>query len=235
MQKIKVCHLTTVHEPFDDRIFHKQCRSLLKEGYEVVVIAQHDKDKIAKGINVIALKKSKNRIARIISSTIQIFFCALKQKADIYHFHDPELLPIGVLLKIFSRKKIVYDVHEDYGKQILSKPYLPKWSRRSISILINLIEYCATGFFDGIITATDDVLKKFSYHKTAVSVKNYPVISYFSEEKNTENKHNNGKVFKLVYAGNISKERGVIETIQSLAYIDQPLKLSFYGNCDLNN
>lgn len=236
MKNVKVCHLTTAHGAFDDRIYHKQCLSLLKEGYEVVVIAQHDESEIANGINVIALKKCKNRIDRMLGLTVRTFFRALKQKADIYHFHDPELLPVGVLLKIFSRGKVLYDVHEDYGKQLLSKPYLPKWLRRSMSILINLIENLSAVFFDGIVTATDDILKKFSYHKAALSVKNYPVISYFSVEKTDQNKHRyNGKVFNLVYAGNISKERGLVEMIRSLAYIEQPVKLSVYGNYDLND
>ena len=229
----KVCHLTSAHEPFDDRIFHKECKSLAEAGYDVAVIAQHDRDEVVDGINVIALKKSKNRVDRMFGLTIQIFFRALKQKSDIYHFHDPELLPVGVLLKLFSRKKIVYDVHEDYGKQILSKPYLPKWSRRGISVMINLIEYSSTGFFDGIVTATDDILNKFRNHNTALSVKNYPVISYFKYERNNGKENSiHGKVFNLVYIGNISKERGLNETIQALAYIDTPLKLSFYGNCD---
>jgi glycosyltransferase involved in cell wall biosynthesis len=209
----------------------------LKKGYEVTIIAQHDKDEIVKGIKVIALRKSKNRIDRMLGLTIQIFIHALKQKADIYHFHDPELLPIGVLLKIFSRKKIIYDVHEDYGKQVLSRPYLPQfpqWSRRGISILINFIERFSTGFFDGVITATDDILNKFTYHKAAISIKNYPVISYFSTEGNGGKEQcENGKVFNLVYTGHLSKERGLIEMIQSLSFINQPVKLSIFGSIDM--
>jgi len=51
----KVCILTSVHTPFDTRIFHKQGKSLLKAGYDVTLIAQHDKDELVGGIRMIAL------------------------------------------------------------------------------------------------------------------------------------------------------------------------------------
>ncbi len=236
MQIIKVCHLTTAHEPFDDRIYHKQCKSLLKEGYDVAVIAQNDKDQMVNGIKVIALKKVKNRIHRMLGLTVQTLFKSLHQKADIYHFHDPELLPIGIILKLFSGNKIIYDVHEDYSKQILYKSHFPKIIRSSISLLIRMTEYLSSKLFDGIITATDDILRKFSYHKRAVSIKNYPILSYFTGIINKDNReHCKSKVFNLVYVGNISKERGIIEMIRALEYINQPIKLSLYGNYDSNS
>ena len=93
----KVCILTSVHTPFDTRIFHKQAKSLLKAGYDVTLIAQHDKDELVGGIRMVALPKPKNRLWRMLG-TWRVFKLALKQKAEIYHFHDPELLPWGWLL-----------------------------------------------------------------------------------------------------------------------------------------
>ena len=52
----KICHLTSVHSPFDVRIFHKQARSLVRAEYDVTLIAQHDKEEIVDGVRIINLK-----------------------------------------------------------------------------------------------------------------------------------------------------------------------------------
>lgn len=143
---------------------------------------------------------------------------ALKVKADVYHFHDPELIHIGVLLKLFTRKKVIYDVHEDYGKQILSKPYIPKSVRKVISSLIKALEYISSMFFDGIITATDDILRNFAYHKRAISIKNFSIIANFSNTTRIDNDNKN--IFKLIYVGGLTEVRGIVQTVQALEFIN---------------
>ena len=36
----KVCHLSSAHAPNDTRIFHKQCASLAKAGYQVSFVVK---------------------------------------------------------------------------------------------------------------------------------------------------------------------------------------------------
>ena len=91
--KADVCILTTVHPPFDTRIFHKEAKTLVHAGYKVSIVAQHAKSEIANGVRIIALPKPRNRLTRIFGLTWRAFRLALRQRADIFHFHDPELLP----------------------------------------------------------------------------------------------------------------------------------------------
>ncbi|NLM38812.1 MAG: glycosyltransferase family 4 protein, partial [Firmicutes bacterium] len=104
----KVCILTTVHPPFDTRIFHKQAKTLVQAGYDVTLIAQHERDEVVDGVKIIALPKPRNRLSRMFGLTWRAFRLALRQRADVYHFHDPELLPNGVLLRLFTRAKVIY-------------------------------------------------------------------------------------------------------------------------------
>ena len=136
----KVCVLTTVHPPFDTRIFYKQARTLARAGYKVVLIAQHNRDEMVDGVKIVALPKPRNRFARIFGLTWRAFHLALRERAEIYHFHDPELLPIGVLLKIFTRAKVIYDVHEDVPEQILTKHWIPCLLRRPLAGVFNAFE-----------------------------------------------------------------------------------------------
>ena len=174
---IKVCILTSVHPPFDTRIFHKEAKSLAKAGYDVTVIAQHDKDKIVDGIRIVPLSKPKNRFERMTRTIWTTYRKALKIDADIYHFHDPELIPIGLLLKLHG-KRVIYDVHEDVPRQNLSKPYIPVVFRRPISAMIGALEAFSARRFDGVVTATPFINRRFlKLGANAVNVNNFPLAS----------------------------------------------------------
>lgn len=68
----KICILTSVHPAFDVRIFYKEARTLARAGYDVTLIAQHDKNEIVDGVKVIALPKAKNRFFRVFFLTRRV-------------------------------------------------------------------------------------------------------------------------------------------------------------------
>ena len=172
----KVCILTTVHPPFDTRIFHKQAKTLARAGYDVTLIAQHDGDRVVEGVRVIGLPKPHNRFTRIFGLTWRAFRLALRQRADVYHFHDPELLPAGALLKLFTKAKVIYDVHENVPKQILNKAWLPSWSRRLVALAYMLIERGLLPFIDEIIIAEDSYIENYRDRKNVVAIRNDPLL-----------------------------------------------------------
>ena len=100
----KVCHLTSVHPPFDIRIFHKECKTLSQAGYQVVLIAPHDEEEELDGVRIWAIPKTKSRLERMTKIQWKLYKEALKQDVDIFHFHDLELLPAGLLLKLLRQK-----------------------------------------------------------------------------------------------------------------------------------
>ncbi len=227
--KNKVVHITSVHSSSDVRIFHKEAKTLAHAGFSVTLIAQHDINETIDEINILALPKAKGRIHRMLKLPSKAFILAFKQKADIYHFHDPELLPLGMLLKLIKGKKVIYDVHEDYSKQMLSKLYLRKSLGKRVGLLVKIIEYFSSKTFDAIITATDDILKNFSHHKRALSVRNFPIVSNFSTEG--EKKNNEKELFSLIYIGGLERIRGLTQMIKALEHLDSDaqLKLTLYG------
>src|SRR2546428_6863995 len=108
LETIKVCHLSSVHKRYDVRVFYKQCRSLAKRGYETTfVIADNKGDELKNGVNIIDVGAPTNRIQRITQTIFKIYKKALAINADVYHFHDPELLSIGLLLRL-KGKKVIY-------------------------------------------------------------------------------------------------------------------------------
>ena len=196
--------MTTVHSPFDNRIFHKECRTLVDAGYAVSLIAQHEKDEIVDGIKIIALLPERNRFHRMSILTLKAWRTAIKQKADIYHFHDPELIFIGILLKLMG-KKVIYDIHEDYTTAILIREYLPKFIRKIMVTLMKAVEGIAEHSF-ALVLAERYYRERFP---GGITVLNYPLNSNVSPSRR-ESDDNSKNLLRLLYTGNLSKVRGAL-------------------------
>ena len=219
---LKVCILTSVHAPFDTRIFHKEAKSLLKSGYEITLVAQHDKDVTVEGIKILSLPKPENRIERMSKTVWQIYRKALNIDADIYHFHDPELMVLGLLLKARG-KRVIYDVHEDVPQQNLTKPYLPVTFRKPVSMMIGAIENFSARRFDGVFTATPFINKRFlAMGANAVNVNNFPIVSELSPARNQWE----AKEKAVCYVGGITRIRGAFEMLEAIGKTEYQLLLA---------
>ncbi len=108
-----ITHLTTVHQPFDPRIFYKQLASLRDAGFDTHLIAPHDRTEQVQGISIHALPQPTARWRRIAFHPTA-FRMAQALNADLYQVHDPELLPVAFLLREATGARIVYDMHENY-------------------------------------------------------------------------------------------------------------------------
>ena len=227
--KSRICMLLCVHQVFDTRVFHKEAKTLQQAGYEVTIIGPHKKNEAVDGIKIKSVPKPRNRLAMIILTPCRVFRNALKEKAEIYHFHDLEFILTGLILKVIG-KRVIYDVHEDYPKDIMSKYYIPKLLRRFISFFVNIVEKFATHYFDAIIPVTDDIASQFRKHKRVVVIKNYPLINEFlpkNEKKKTDE-------FRVIYIGLLSRIRGITQMVQAIEYLNSvgKVKLILGGKFD---
>lgn len=208
---MKCCHLTSVHSAFDSRIFYKECLSLAKAGFDVSLIAPADKSEERDGIKIIPMKKSSSRIPRMLITANEVYKQAIKLDASLYHFHDPELIRIGLKLKQLG-KKVIYDVHEDVPRQLLSKHYLPGFTRRFISSSFEDYENKAVKKFDAIVTVTPKLEKRFAaLNPNTIMVRNFPSLEEFSGVETNWSARKN----EVCYAGSITKIRGINEMISA--------------------
>lgn len=211
-----VVHLTSVHSAFDIRIFHKECKALLQAGYSVKLVAPNDQDKEVEvdGIKISGIINRVGRLKRMTVCVWQLYRRALAQNAKIYHFHDPELIPIGLLLKIHG-KKVIHDIHEDLPRQILSKPWIKPWLRRPVAGLARAVEAVGAKIFDGLVTATPSIAERFPKNKT-VTVQNYPIIGELISDHNYSY---NQRPYLVSYIGGITEIRGIREMVSALSYL----------------
>ncbi len=220
---MKICHITTVHQRYDVRIFHKQCKSLAEKFSEVIlIVADGLGDETIDGINIFDIgNKKKGRINRFTKTVNQSIKKAISINADIYHLHDPELLRIAGKLKK-NNAKVIFDSHEDLPRQIITKPYIPKIIRKPLAFFIEKYEHKKAKKLDGIITATPFIRDRFiKINKNCIDINNYPLLS----EIDLSNE-NHDKQYKVCYIGGITEIRGISELIKALKYTEVKLDLA---------
>lgn len=218
---MKIAHITTIHNAFDVRIFHKECTSLKLAGYNVCLIVKEAEKKQINGVNIIPITEQKNRLKRFFISSKDIYIEAKKSKAKIIHFHDPELIPVGIMLSLQGRK-IIYDVHEDLPRQILSKHWISPLLRYPVSWSAEIIEWFTSRiFFSGIVPATPKIAARFPSSKTML-VQNYPLLE--EQIKHKEASWSNRKQ-QVAYIGGVDSTRGVLENIKALDKLSSSLNI----------
>ncbi len=223
----RVVHLTSVHRAFDTRIFHKECKSLAMAGYDVTLVAPHaEGDVTLDGVRVRAVAPPRDRRERMTRTIREVYRAAVRENAEIYHFHDPELIPVGVLLKLRG-KKVIYDVHEDYATTMHGKQWMPAVFHGPASIAVGVCEATLASSCNRIVAATPTIAEKFHPSRTRL-VQNFP----WSEELRCPDGLPYQKREAIVaYVGWLSDNRGLREMTQAvqLAAKQMPVKLVTAG------
>jgi glycosyltransferase involved in cell wall biosynthesis len=216
MTQLKICHLTSVHQRTDVRVFLKICTSLTLAGMDVsLVISDGKGDAVVNGVKIFDVAvQSESRIIRMTKTVAAVYRKALALDAQIYHFHDPELIPVGLLLKR-KGKIVVFDSHEDYTSDILHKQYIPVFFRHLISKFYQSLESYSAKRFDAVVTATPKIREIFEAYGTpkVVDINNYPLLNELFDVTDWA-----GKTIDAIFIGAISSVRGVYELVQSLDY-----------------
>jgi glycosyltransferase involved in cell wall biosynthesis len=225
MHKNRTAHLTSVHLRNDTRIFIKQCRSLAAHGYEVtLVVADGQGDECKDNVKVVDVGHLPGRLKRIFKTTRRVLKKAIELDADLYHFHDPELIPVGLKLKRLG-KKVVFDSHEDVPKQLLGKPYLNPLSLKILSGIFSLFERYACPRFDGIIAATPFIRDKFlTINPLSVDINNFPMIGELDAAVPWTDKRD-----EVCYLGGIGAIRGIREVVRACEFLQTPARLNLAG------
>ena len=230
MNQAKAVHLTSVHSALDARIFHRECRSLARAGFRVTIIGPHSGDTVVDHVRIRSIKREKSRLARMTRTVWRVYREARMQHADIYHFHDPELIPVGLLLRA-GGKRVIYDIHEDLPKDVLSKFYLPAWSRKAIAWITEGLEGAVCGHFSALITVSPAIAERFRplNHRTVI-VHNYPYPEEVVPVGNAvpwEKRRSS-----VAYTGNMTALRAIREMVFAMAYLPEklPATLELAGN-----
>jgi glycosyltransferase involved in cell wall biosynthesis len=216
---LKVCHFSSVHHISDTRVFHRECVWLAKAGYDVTLIAIGNKQEVIQGVNVISVPKPTSRLKRILFTTRKVYTLAKQQHADVYHFHDPELIPFALLLK-WSGKKVVYDIHENITESMKDKKWLMlKWL--FIWVYLQFDKLAAKHF--QLILAEQSYIKVYKNRypdKTFTLVRNYAPAELLKPFIQTQRNVVNNNI-RLFYMGSIDALYCCKEMLEAVAILNK--------------
>ena len=212
-----------MHPRDDVRIFAKECRSLAAAGYDVHLVAPGTVDETVQGVHVHAAKPAgEGRLARMTGTVAAVYREARDLRADAYHVHDPELLPVALLLRARGAR-VIYDSHEHLPQQVLTKPWIPAPVRRPLAAAVNVFERVAARFLSAVVTAEPYVRERFEGGaRPVVTVNNYPRL----EEFPAADGDHAARERAVCYAGSISELRGAREMVEATAGADARLLLA---------
>lgn len=225
MVKKTVCHLTSVHHWNDIRIFQKECTALAEAGFEVHLVAANGVNGIYNGVQIHNVEyKSSGRFDRMRNLAKKVYEMAKEIDADIYHFHDPELLPYGLKLQK-QGKKVIYDVHEDVPADIHHKYWIkPEFIRTLLSFLYNRYEKSTAKRLSGVISVVEVITDKFQ-NNNKTTIKNFPSLPNFKPDESVRKND-------VIYAGGLMRKRGIKEIIQAIGLTQTKPRLIIYGKWD---
>lgn len=223
----KVVHLTSAHPRYDTRIFIKICSTLAVNQYDIfLVVADGNGDQVKNGVSIVDVgAKLGGRLSRMTKTVSKVFEKAKVLDGELYHLHDPELIPVGLKLKKLG-KKVVFDVHENIALQIQDKDYLPTWIRYPLSKVYRLYESYSLTKFDALVLAESSYLQKYSHlNALTVIVLNMPDLGplkkFISRDRNKN---------ELFYIGGVSAQRGFYEVLAALKILKKDHPDVFF-NC----
>lgn len=201
--------MTSVHPWDDNRIFYKECLSLNERFDEIYLIANAPDDHQHDDINILSIPKIKSTLLRVLILPWIVLYKGLKTNGQIYHFHDPELIFVGLILRL-CKKTVIYDIHEDNLSLIHTRSYIPKIFRSVTVFLVYFFEFIAEKCMI-VILAESYYQKRF---REGLVIKNYPIIT----GNRTSITNNNSIENKLIYTGKITKVRGALHHASIVNY-----------------
>lgn len=223
----EVYHLTNVHNPFDARIFYKQAQTLARAGYAVTVVGPGPEAGCREwaGVRVQTLPVARGGSNQRFLNLWHLLRVGLSSDADYFHFHDPELLPVGAVLRLCGRR-VIYDVHEHFPLVVMVRPWVPSWLRRPFSRLVDWGERLLARYFvTAVVGVVEEQGDRFASRPFAV-VKNYPRLEWFAP---------GGSALgpcELVHIGSLSEDRGglfLLEIMRALATTHPQVRLLSIG------
>lgn len=227
---IRVCHVTPIQNWRDDRAFSRESLAALPYGLHSTIVGPHSISGTLEGVDFVPVPAVGNRVLRILLG-LRLLRWALRQKADIWHVHSPELIPTALVLKWIFRKKVVYDSREDFPSMMLTKSYLsPRW-RKFMSGFVAAAEHFAARELDGVLTADPGTLRPLAHAGLSKKLVfyNFPNLRHFANRGPAE------KAFDLVYRGGLSERAGTFVLLRALRYLLDsgiPARLLLFGYVD---
>lgn len=204
---------------WDHRYYFKQMPALQKEFANITYLVKEDKSIKDCPFALVTVSAKKIKWARLTGG-LNLFFYLLTSRQDAIQLCNIELLPVGILLGLFSRKKIFYDCREDhYHAMLHSKVWFPKWFRYFLGFGVKVIEFFAAKTFTGFIDSDPAIYKFHTFMPDHKKMIFYNMA--LAEQFNSPAIDRSEKKFDFTVLGSMSIRTGVLDVVKSIASLNK--------------
>jgi len=216
---IRVCYAGLMHTYDDQRFLHKQCAALVRAGYEVVYFAEADSEMTINGVKIRPVPRVRDlSFWKRLLVPFRLFPRLLRENCRIYHILDPELLVVGLILKLIFKRQVLFDAHEDYVQYVWVSPYVKGFTRYICDLSFRVLLAVATRVYDGFVFGDDSLEREYPQsgdRKTCFH--HYALLSMFSPSPIPFAQ----RKYDVVYAGNLSKGSGAFVMLEAVRLLKQ--------------
>ncbi|MEN6379634.1 MAG: glycosyltransferase [Methanofastidiosum sp.] len=213
LSKKNICQVSSRHKTNDTRVYYKIARSLRKISPNVSVIGIETKDNFQENIKIISVSKCKKFISIcMLKRIISIYKISIKEDADLYQLHDPELIPLGLYLKKIKKKKVIFDQHEFVSVTVRGNPLL-----KTIRLILKHSFFWLVGlsyrYFDLIVCSTQGIYDQAKGNKCVVAnFVDLELIKKIDYKKN--------EIFSVIFVGGLSLDRSIYDLVESIGELN---------------
>lgn len=235
MSHIRKIVLASVLKPSDDpRMYKKIGQTLAEHGFEVHTIGSMstsrkvDRDVTEHGVFLFG-RISLGRFFAFFP-----FFRTLHRlKPDLLIVCTFELLPAACLYKFLYRKKLIYDIQENYFRNILHTKIFPWFLKFPLALLVRMKEFVSIPFMNGFIFAEHCYEREMSFIPKSKSI---ILENTFKGERPITVSKTWRRMLHFLYSGTVSEHYGIREAflfIEKLHAIDPEVSLTVIGACSI--
>ena len=207
------------HRPWGNRVI-REAEILVDSGYSVTSIMRTDHRTEYRGIDIIPALRAVNRTQRILNQPA-LFLQALRYKADIYHLHNPDMIVVALMLKLFG-KRVIYDTHEDYSRRLMVREWVPGVLRKPLGMVATLAEWLLSRVADATLVTQENQVHRFAPRACLLRNAPYLTAELLTSARDIAAKlSSESGVFRLIYVGGISRQRGLFTMLDALVTVNK--------------
>jgi len=240
MQEIKKSRIViaSILKPVNDTRMTEKLGGSLLQHYDVHIIgfpAAHTR--LDGMLTVHPLPFFKRLSFKRLLARIKVLSKTVRLRPDVFIITTHELLTAGLAAKALTGCRLIYDIQENYWRNILYTPAFPPILRPFIAAVVRLRERVAMKFVDHCFLAEAGYRHELRFLPARVTVLENKILRPRNEAQLPINRrYPEGKPLQLLFSGTLAESTGVftaIRLVQALHALDNTVRLTITGYCAL--
>ncbi len=231
MKKVQIVIASTLKPVDDPRSYDRFGLSMAKTNkYAINIIGFGTKNKCKhQDIHFTPLGNFHRLSIKRWWSKWRIYQLWTSLKPDLIVVQTHELLIPAVLYKIIFQCKVIYDIRENYFRNIYYQNNFPPVIKHVMASLVRLKEISCSNLINAFILAESGYENEFKFHKKKQSIVIENKVQLSDPPKSSRHIKN-----RFIFTGNLSKNSGVMKAIDLFESVQNDLdksSLLIIGHC----